>query len=70
MGKTTTTNPASAASAPAMPELLPPAGGSWLRQADGSLIPADERTAIGAGLAWPPGSPPADPTTLTTSTEG
>jgi hypothetical protein len=34
-------------------ELTPPAGGSWLRDADGGLTPANEPTAIGAGLDWP-----------------
>lgn len=34
-------------------ELNPPSGGSWLREADGGLRPADEFTARGAGLAWP-----------------
>jgi hypothetical protein len=33
-------------------EINPPAGGSWLRDADGGLTPADEATARGAGLDW------------------
>lgn len=32
----------------------PPSGGYWIRQPDGSLQPADETTATGAGLPWPP----------------
>ena len=28
----------------------PPCGGSWTREADGGLVPADEATAIRAGL--------------------
>jgi hypothetical protein len=31
-------------------ELNPPCGGSWIRNADGSLTPADEYTAIASGL--------------------
>lgn len=34
----------------------PAAGGAWLRNADGSLSPADEITATRAGLPWPPAS--------------
>ena len=34
-------------------ELNPPCGGSWLRDADGGLSPADAATAAGAGLDWP-----------------
>ncbi len=33
-------------------ELDPPCGGSWRRDADGGLSPADESTARAAGLAW------------------
>jgi hypothetical protein len=40
-------------------ELTPPAGGSWLRDADGGLTPANEPTAIGAGLDWPAAEEPA-----------
>lgn len=42
-------------------ELLPPAGGSWIRDADGGLTPADEATAKGAGLDWPAATPTATP---------
>lgn len=34
-------------------ELTPPHGGSWIREEDGGLRPADQHTAEGAGLAWP-----------------
>lgn len=34
-------------------DIDPPAGGSWLRDPDGGLRPADETTAAGAGLAAP-----------------
>lgn len=34
-------------------DLAPPCGGSWIRDADGGLSPADESTAAAAGLAWP-----------------
>jgi hypothetical protein len=34
-------------------EIDPPAGGSWLRDPDGGLRPADETTAAGAGLTAP-----------------
>ena len=34
-------------------EINPPAGGSWVREADGGLRPADAATAAGAGLEWP-----------------
>lgn len=34
-------------------EIDPPHGGSWIRDADGGLVPADQSTAEGAGLAWP-----------------
>lgn len=33
-------------------ELNPPCGGSWLRDADGGLTPADQETAEAAGLDW------------------
>lgn len=33
-------------------ELNPPSGGSWIRDPDGGLTPADKHTADGAGLAW------------------
>jgi hypothetical protein len=33
-------------------DLPPPTGGSWLRDADGGLTPADKATADGAGLDW------------------
>lgn len=35
----------------------PPCAGRWLRQVDGSLLPADADTAAAAGLAWAPASP-------------
>lgn len=35
---------------------LPPCGGSWVREADGGLSPADEATALAAGLL---NTPPA-----------
>ena len=31
----------------------PGIGGRWLRDPDGGYTPADESTAIGAGLEWP-----------------
>lgn len=31
-------------------EIDPPCGGSWIRNADGSLTPADEYTALASGL--------------------
>lgn len=34
-------------------DLLPPCGGSWVREADGGLMPADESTAVAAGLMAP-----------------
>lgn len=40
-------------------ELNPPTGGSWLRDADGGLSPADETTAVQAGLDWTPADQPA-----------
>lgn len=36
--------------------LDPPSGGSWQRDADGGLSPADEGTALLAGLRWPSSS--------------
>lgn len=33
-------------------DLNPPSGGSWIRDPDGGLTPADKYTADGAGLAW------------------
>jgi hypothetical protein len=33
-------------------DIDPPSGGSWIREADGGLTPADKATATGAGLAW------------------
>lgn len=33
-------------------DLPPPTGGSWIRDADGGLTPADQATAEGAGLDW------------------
>lgn len=33
-------------------ELVPHHGGSWIRDPDGGLTPADKATAEGAGLAW------------------
>ena len=41
-------------------ELTPPAGGSWTRDADGGLTPADEATARGAGL-WAEPEPQPEP---------
>ncbi len=34
-------------------ELAPPSGGSWVRDPDGGLSPADAATAVAAGLDWP-----------------
>jgi hypothetical protein len=42
-------------------ELNPPSGGSWLRDADGGLTPADAATASGAGLDWGADPAPQDP---------
>ena len=46
-------------------DLDPPSGGSWIREADGGLTPADQATATGAGLAWgadpQPDPEPSDP---------
>jgi len=51
-------------------EQNPPAGGSWIRHADGSLTPADKATARGAGLAWPVETDhPAAPAQAGTSTQ-
>lgn len=54
-------------------EQNPPTGGSWIRHADGSLTPADEATARGAGLAWPAqtdsNAAPAESGTSTQATE-
>jgi hypothetical protein len=33
-------------------EQHPPHGGSWIRDSDGGLTPADQATALGAGLVW------------------
>ncbi len=33
-------------------DLDPPSGGSWIRDPDGGLTPADKATAVGAGLDW------------------
>ncbi len=33
-------------------EVMPPCGGSWVREEDGGLRPADKETAEAAGLAW------------------
>lgn len=38
---------------PGYPDAPPPCAGTWLRQADGALLPGDESTATAAGLAWP-----------------
>lgn len=51
-------------------ELNPPCGGSWQRDADGGLLPADEQTAKAAGLQWgdttaAPAEIVADPVTTT-----
>ena len=43
-------------------DVNPPCGGSWLRDADGGLSPADADTAAAAGLAWP--SEPVNPESL------
>lgn len=43
-------------------ELNPPTGGSWIRDADGGLTPADEATARGAGL-WDEPEQAAEPAT-------
>jgi len=39
-------------------EMTPPAGGSWTRDADGGLTPADEATARSAGLWVEPAPEP------------
>lgn len=39
-------------------EMTPPAGGSWIRDADGGLTPADEATARSAGLWVEPAPEP------------
>lgn len=36
------------------PPVLPPCGGSWVRDADGGLTPGDADTAQAAGLTWAP----------------
>ncbi len=33
-------------------DVTPTAGGSWIRDADGGLTPADAQTARAAGLRW------------------
>jgi hypothetical protein len=33
-------------------DITPTAGGSWIRDADGGLTPADAQTARAAGLRW------------------
>lgn len=38
-------------------ELSPPTGGSWVREPDGGLAPADAATAAAAGLEWPEETP-------------
>lgn len=43
-------------------DMVPPTGGSWLRDADGGLTPLDEQTAHGAGLQWPPVQTETKPT--------
>jgi len=44
---------------PGAPPLSPPCSGNWLRQADGSLLPADESTARAAGLFDEPAAAPS-----------
>lgn len=39
---------------PGCPEPMPGIGGNWLRHPDGGLAPADEATALAAGLGWAP----------------
>lgn len=41
--------------------ITPATGGSWLRDADGGLTPADADTAAGAGLEWPGDAAPVTP---------
>lgn len=36
------------------PQPDPVSGGAWLRTAAGDLLPADQDTALRAGLPWPP----------------
>lgn len=53
--KTSKAHPAEeAAAAPPGQEVNPPCGGSWLRQPDGSLVPADEATAQASGIPLAP----------------
>lgn len=40
-----------------VPEINPPCAGFWLRQADGSLVPADESTAQASGIPLPAPQP-------------
>lgn len=37
--------------------ITPATGGTWLREADGGLTPADEATAAAAGLLQPEAAP-------------
>lgn len=41
------------------PEPNPPTSGHWIRAADGSLLPADDATALSAGL-MPAAAPSPD----------
>lgn len=43
----------------ANPEPKPPTSGNWIRAADGSLLPADDVTALSAGL-MPAAAPSSD----------
>ena len=45
----------------ACPEPTPPAGGTYIREADGGLRPADQATATAAGLDWTDPTPATQP---------
>ncbi len=38
--------------------LVPPSGGNWIAEADGTFTPADASTANSAGIPWPLGTVP------------
>lgn len=46
-------------------ETVPPCGGSWVRNPDGSLTPADDATAQAAGLLVPAPAPTPAPAVAT-----
>jgi hypothetical protein len=48
-------------------EMNPPCGGTWLRDAEGGLTPADEATARAAGLQWGDATEPASDTSADTA---